>query len=53
MKFAFKKIVAVLLCMTMVFTSTLPHFASVDLINKEETSETYEELASLQIQANL
>ena len=40
MKFKFKKFLAVLLCMTMVFTSTLPHFASGDLTNKEETSET-------------
>ena len=43
MKFKFKKYLAILLCMTMVFSSTLPHFASDDLTNKEETSATYEE----------
>ena len=44
MRSALKKFVAVLLCMTMVFSSTLPHFASGDLINKEDTSATHEEL---------
>ena len=43
MKLRFKKLLAIVLCMTMVFSSTLSHFANVDLNNNEETSESIEE----------
>ena len=36
--FKFKRVLAIILCMTMVLGSTLPNFASTDLTNNEETT---------------
>ena len=38
MMFKFKRVLAIMLCITMVLGSTLPNFASTDLTNKEETT---------------
>lgn len=44
MMLKFKRVLAIMLCMTMVLGNTLPNFASTDLTNQEETtSESFEE----------